>query len=95
MASGDAKTTTDIASTGDPNDLMYSVKGMYRILDLISEMGSGGLGMAHTLALVLYLLTTHNSTKDHHRSRIVEAFRQQDLSWSLCFLNEDQLSHVG
>ena len=25
-------------------DLAYSIKGMYRILDLISEQGSGGLG---------------------------------------------------
>lgn len=25
-------------------DLSYSIKGMYRILDLISEQGSGGLG---------------------------------------------------
>ena len=25
---------------------MHSVKGMYRILDLISETGSGGLGTA-------------------------------------------------
>lgn len=26
-------------------DLLSSVKGMFRILDLISEQGSGGLGM--------------------------------------------------
>ena len=28
----------------DELDLAYSIKGMYRILDLISEQGSGGLG---------------------------------------------------
>ena len=28
----------------DGLDLAYSIKGMYRILDLISEQGSGGLG---------------------------------------------------
>jgi hypothetical protein len=28
----------------DDLDLVYSIKGMYRILDLISEQGSGGLG---------------------------------------------------
>lgn len=28
------------------HDLVHSVKGMYRILDLISEQGSGGLGEA-------------------------------------------------
>jgi hypothetical protein len=28
----------------DESDLAYSIKGMYRILDLISEQGSGGLG---------------------------------------------------
>jgi len=45
MASDDTETTTDSALL-DPNDLMYSIKGMYRILDLISEAGSGGLGTA-------------------------------------------------
>jgi hypothetical protein len=36
-------------------DLAYSIKGMYRILDLISEQGSGGLGEypSQTGALVL------------------------------------------
>jgi hypothetical protein len=31
---------------GDPPnfDLLHAIKGMYRILDLISEQGSGGLG---------------------------------------------------
>ena len=28
----------------DELDLGYSIRGMYRILDLISEQGSGGLG---------------------------------------------------
>ena len=28
----------------DDLDLAYSIKGMYRILDLISEQGSSGLG---------------------------------------------------
>ena len=28
----------------DPLDLMYRVVGMYRLLDLISENGSGGAG---------------------------------------------------
>jgi hypothetical protein len=26
-------------------DLLNSIKGLYRILDLVSETGSGGLGM--------------------------------------------------
>jgi hypothetical protein len=42
--SGDAGSAANNASPSDPNDLMHSVKGMYRILDLISETGSGGLG---------------------------------------------------
>ena len=50
------KATTDSASLSDPNDLMYSVKGMYRILDLISEKGSGGLGMAEIPLLDRYPL---------------------------------------
>jgi len=37
--------------SNDPNDLMHSIKGMYRILDLISETGSGGLGKPHTSGL--------------------------------------------
>ena len=41
----------------DELDLAYSIKGMYRILDLISEQGSGGLGeySSQTCALVLMI----------------------------------------
>ncbi|KAH0827345.1 hypothetical protein J3R83DRAFT_3979 [Lanmaoa asiatica] len=41
----------------DELDLAYSVKGMYRILDLISEQGSGGLGefLNRTATLVLII----------------------------------------
>jgi hypothetical protein len=41
----------------DELDLAYSVKGMYRILDLFSEQGSGGLGEypSPTCALVLMI----------------------------------------
>ena len=35
---------------------MYSVKGMYRILDSISEEGSGGLGIAEMFLLGRYPL---------------------------------------
>jgi hypothetical protein len=31
--------------TGPELDIVKFIKGMYRILDLISEQGSGGLGM--------------------------------------------------
>jgi hypothetical protein len=34
-------------------DLAKSVKGMYRILDLINEQGSGGLGETHSPSLHL------------------------------------------
>ena len=34
----------EIDTPRDGLDLAYSIKGMYRILDLISEQGSGGLG---------------------------------------------------
>ena len=60
MVASDAKTTAGSASTCDPNDLMYSVKGMYRILDLISETGSGGLGATQTPTLAFY--PTHRTT---------------------------------
>ena len=46
-AGGDADPTADHGPLNDPNDLMHSIEGMYRILDLISETGSGGLGAAH------------------------------------------------
>jgi hypothetical protein len=35
------------------HDLSKTVKGMYRILDLISEQGSGGLGKMHAPDLCL------------------------------------------
>ena len=65
---------------------------MYRILDLISETGSGGLGTAKISVLVYYPLITCDSGKGHHRPGIVEAFYQQYLPWGLCFPNEDRLS---
>ena len=30
---------------GDDADLLYRIRGLYRLLDLISEQGSGGAGM--------------------------------------------------
>jgi len=45
---------TKPAPPSDPNDLMHSVKGMDRILDLISEAGGGGLGTARIPFLVCY-----------------------------------------
>ena len=40
----------------DELDLAHSIKGMYRILDLISEQGSGGLGEYSTQTGVLVLI---------------------------------------
>jgi hypothetical protein len=34
----------DSSPHSDARDLVESINGMYRILDLISEQGSGGLG---------------------------------------------------
>jgi len=34
----------DSVPHNDVHDLVQSIKGMYRVLDLISEQGSGGLG---------------------------------------------------
>jgi len=43
----DKKVTPSHTAVKKPNnDLLHSVKGMYRILDLINEQGSGGLGKA-------------------------------------------------
>ncbi|KAF8837464.1 hypothetical protein BDN67DRAFT_983236 [Paxillus ammoniavirescens] len=43
-ASGDQVDVDVPVPRHDELDLAYSIKGMYRILDLISEQGSGGLG---------------------------------------------------
>lgn len=51
MTSSDAEAAAGSGPQSDPNDLMYSIEGMYRILDLVSETGSGGLGTAYVLAL--------------------------------------------
>ena len=40
----------------DELDLASSIKGMYRILDLISEQGSGGLGKHSSQTCVLVLM---------------------------------------
>lgn len=39
----------------DELDLAYSIRGMYRILDLISEQGSGGLGEYSTQLIALQI----------------------------------------
>ena len=41
----------------DEFDLAYSIKGMYRILDLISEQGSGGLGKYLTATSLVRLFS--------------------------------------
>ena len=92
MAGGDPEPTVDCGPLNDPNDLMHSIKGMYRILDLISEIGSGGLGAVHLSGLVCHPLNIYNSGKGHHRPRIIETFRQRCLSWGLCLLDKDRLS---
>lgn len=40
----------DSSSHNDARDLVQSINGMYRVLDLISEQGSGGLGDLNLLA---------------------------------------------
>jgi len=70
-AGSGAEATTDRMPLNDPNDLMHSIKGMYRILDLISETGSGGLGMVHSSVLIYHLPNyiqqwrRSSSTKNH------------------------------
>ncbi len=46
----------DASALGTENtiDLVDSIEGMYRILDLVKEQGSGGLGK--TLHIVLYVV---------------------------------------
>ena len=34
---------------GNDTDLLYRIRGLYRLLDLISEQGSGGAGMINAL----------------------------------------------
>ena len=92
MAGGETEATANYGPPSDPNDLMYSIEGMYRILDLVSETGSGGLGTTHISAFVGYPLTMYNSGKGHHQPRIIEAFRQQGLSRSLCLFDKDRFS---
>jgi hypothetical protein len=53
------KNATPVANAVEKrsNDLLDSIKGMYRILDLITEQGSGGLGMTFsTCHFVLKLI---------------------------------------
>jgi len=43
-ASIDYSAARALPPDSDPLDLMYRIVGMYRLLDLISETGSGGAG---------------------------------------------------
>jgi hypothetical protein len=40
-----------VPATGPKIDIVKYIKGMYRILDLISEQGSGGLGTSSQFSL--------------------------------------------
>jgi hypothetical protein len=52
-------------------DLLARIRGLYRLLDLINEQGSGGAGMIKVphCYIIKTQLTSFPSGQDHHRSR--------------------------
>ena len=61
----------DEPKLNDP-DLLYRIRGLYRLLDLINEQGSGGAGMikASYATLSRLKLPLFPSGQGHHRSRV-------------------------
>ncbi len=57
---------------GNDPDLLYRIRGLYRLLDLINEQGSGGAGMidAPYATLSRLKLPLFPSGQGHHRSRV-------------------------
>ena len=47
--------TRPLLPTSDPMDLMNRISGLYRLLDLISEDGSGGAGPSFLNVLFIYI----------------------------------------
>ena len=56
---------------GNDPDLLYRIRGLYRLLDLINEPGSGGAGVIKTSYTTLsrLKLPLFPSGQGHHRSR--------------------------
>src|SRR5258706_5054210 len=57
---------------GNDPDLLYRIRGLYRLLDLIDEQGSGGAGMINApyATLSRLKLPLFPSRQGHHRSRV-------------------------
>ena len=57
---------------GNDPDLLYRIRGLYRLLDLINEQGSGGAGMIKSpySTLSRLKLPLFPSGQGHHRSRV-------------------------
>ena len=57
---------------GSDPDLLSRIRGLYRLLDLINEQGSGGAGMikAPYTTLLRLKLPLFPSGQGHHRSRV-------------------------
>ena len=75
----------------EPPDLSTTIPGMYRILDLISEQGSGGLGKSDASSLMLPKAELTNdiiSGQNHHFSRFSSRLCQYPISWGILLYDE-------
>lgn len=74
-------------------DLVARIDGMFRILDLVSEQGSGGLGI-HFSAIRSQFCLTLNITcsgQDHNRSSRIKSIHERIISRCLYLSNEGRL----
>ena len=67
----------------EPFDLSTIIPGMYRILDLISEQGSGGLGKLNLILPEAKLIDNIISGQNHYCTRFSSRLRQYPVSWGV------------
>jgi len=67
---------------GNDTDLVFRIRGLYRLLDLISEQGSGEAGRVNVPSCYISRLNPRSFPRgqDHHRSRVRGEVCERHLS---------------
>ena len=86
-ANGSQMDVDELHNLQDNLDLACSITGLYRILDLITEQGSGGLGNA--LCRGQHILAhTFPSRQDYNLSEFSQSLHQHRSPWCLRFYDK-------
>jgi hypothetical protein len=75
----------------DTHDLVHSIKSMYRVLDLISEQGSGGLGDFIFLSEPPFESLIFLSGQNYHCAGFTPDIHQCHMSRCICVSDKCRL----